>query len=283
MLTGDESDVKSMSARLARRWRPAPFLLISAFAHVAALIVVLLQPQWWPWVVGVVAINQVLIFYAVLTPRSALLGANLVRLPDAAIQRREICLTFDDGPDPLVTPKVLDLLDRYGAKASFFCVGERAVAFPQLLEEIVARGHSVENHSYGHSNFFSFYGLSRLRKEIGLAQRALTTTSSRAPLFYRAPVGFRGFLLDRVLAECGLRYVSWTRRGFDGVSTDATRVLQRLTRGLAAGDILLMHDKNMKGGEPAVIQVLPALLDKIAALGLRAVSLPTALREEFGD
>ena len=266
--------------KVVRRWQPAPIIPISALVHATAFAVVLLQSQWWPWVAGVVATNHLLIFCAVLMPRSRLLGPNLTRLPKAAILRREICLTFDDGPDPQVTPRVLDLLDRHGAKASFFCVGEKAASYPQLLAEIVRRGHSVENHSYGHSNLFSVYGLSRLRREIGFAQKALTTGSGGIPLFYRAPVGFRGLLLDRVLAEQGLRYVSWTRRGFDGVSTDAMRVLQRLTHRLAAGDILLMHDKDATDGEPTVMQVLPALLDSIAALGLHSVSLPAALRDE---
>jgi peptidoglycan/xylan/chitin deacetylase (PgdA/CDA1 family) len=264
----------------ARPWRPAPIIFVSAAVHVIALTVVVLHPQGWPWALGVVAANHLAICCGALTPRSGLLGPNLTRLPKSAMQRSEICLTFDDGPDPRITPRVLDLLDQHRAKASFFCTGKKAAAHPHLLAEIVRRGHSVENHSHAHSHGFAFYGLSRLRRDIGLAQAALIAGSGRAPLFFRAPIGFRGLLLDRVLAEQGLRYVSWTRRGFDGVSTNATRVLHRLIDGLTAGDILLLHDGGAAGEEAAVLKVLPPLFDKIAALGLHAVSLPAALHDE---
>jgi peptidoglycan/xylan/chitin deacetylase (PgdA/CDA1 family) len=269
-----------VSAAPVGRWRPAPIIPASILVHVSALAAVLIQPGWWLWLTGLVAANHLLIFCAVLTPRSSLLGPNLTRLPNAAIRRREICLTFDDGPDPKVTPQVLDLLDRHDVTASFFCVGEKAAEFPQLMTEIVRRGHSVENHSHGHSCLFAFYGLSRLRREIRCAQQALTGGAGKAPEFFRAPVGFRGILLDRVLAEHGLRYVSWTRRGYDGISTDAERVLHRLNHGLAAGDILLLHDKHTMNGDTAVLRILPALLQKISAAGLHAVSLPVALRDE---
>lgn len=271
------------AAKGVKRWRPAQIIPASIFVHISGVVAVWSQPVWWPWVAGVVVANHLLIFCAVLTPRSSLLGPNLTRLPKGSIERREICLTFDDGPDPQVTPLVLDMLDRHGAKASFFCVGKKAAEYPYLLEEIVRRGHSVENHSHRHSYWFAFFGRSRLRREIGCAQKALADGAGKAPSFFRAPVGFRGILLDRVLAEQGLRYVSWTRRGFDGVSSDAARIAQRMKRNLAAGDILVLHDKCLPQGDSTVMQVLPALLDKIAASGLHAISLPAALRDESGN
>ena len=269
-------------ARKVQAWRHTPIILISAFVHVIALALVVLQPNEWPWALGTVAANHLVIGCGVLTPCSSLLGANLTRLPKSAIQRGEICLTFDDGPDPQITPRVLDLLDRHRAKASFFCIGKKAAAHPELLSEIVRRGHSVENHSDTHSYWFAFYGISRLRGDIGVAQSALVTGAGHAPLFFRAPVGFRGPLLDRVLEERSLRYVSWTRRGFDGVSTNPEHILRRLTDGLAAGDILLLHDRMNASGDAPILTVLPELLDRAAALGLRAVSLPAALHDESG-
>jgi len=203
------------------------------------------------------------------------LGPNLVRLPAPAVRRREISLTFDDGPDPEVTPRVLELLDRYQAKASFFCIGEKAAAHPELVKEIARRGHSVENHSYHHYNAFAFFSISKLRREVDAAQEAVAAITGRSPAFFRAPAGFRSPLLDPVLASRGLRYVSWTRRGFDAVSGNSTRILRELTRGLAAGDVLLMHDR-----VPVVLSVLPALLEQVAAQGLKAVSLASACADE---
>ena len=270
------------AANANRRWRPPAAIRLSMLWHVAGLITLVAQPAWWPWVLGALAGNHLALVAAALWPRSTWLGPNLTRLPAAAAARAEICLTFDDGPDPQVTPQVLDLLDRYAAKASFFCIGAKAAAFPETVREIVRRGHSVENHTYGHPHAFAFYGMSGLRREVDSAQAVIADITGRAPRFFRAPAGFRSPLLDPVLAGCGMRYVSWTRRGYDAVRRDSTRVLQRLTRGLAAGDVLLLHDgarARTAAGEPVVLAVLPDLLDQLAASGLKSVTLPTACND----
>ena len=90
-------------------------------------------------------------------------------------------------------------------------------------------------------------------------------------------MGIRNPLLDPVIARLGLRYITWTRRGFDTVAGDPAAVLQRLTRKLAAGDILLLHDRRARNQRALVLEVLPALLEKIAAAGLKPVSLPQAM------
>ena len=265
----------------SRRWRPSPVIRVSAALHVAGAAALLAVPSSWPWVLGAIVADHTLLTAAGLWPRSTLLGPNMLRLPQAARARGEIALTFDDGPDPALTPRVLDLLDRYRAKASFFCVGRRAAAHADVVRETAARGHSVENHSDRHSNFFSFYGLRGLRREIEAAQTAITQAARTPPQFFRAPAGLRSPLLDPVVARLGLRYVAWTRRGFDTVTADARRVLDRLATGLAAGDILLLHDgacARTRGGQPVVLEVLPALLERILAAGLKPVSLPAAMR-----
>jgi Polysaccharide deacetylase len=110
--------------------------------------------------------------FAGMCPRSPILGPNLRRLPQSCVSSGEIALTFDDGPDPIVTVRVLDLLDRYGAKASFFCVGSKAASYPEIVQEIVRRGHSVENHSQRHPAAFAAYGIGRLRRETEAARFA---------------------------------------------------------------------------------------------------------------
>lgn len=261
------------------RWRPALLIRLSVWWHAAVLITLIGRPAWWPWVLAALAANHAVLSLAVLWPRGCWLGPNITRLPVAAAARAEISLTFDDGPDPRITPQVLDLLDRYGAKASFFCIGEKAAAFPDIVKTIVQRGHSVENHTYRHPHAFAFFGMSGLRREIEAAQTVIGGISGRPPLFFRAPAGFRSPLLDPVLAACGLRYVSWTRRGYDAVRRDPPQILQRLTRDLAAGDVLVLHDgtrARTTEGVPVVLAVLPRLLEHLAAHGLKSVALPTA-------
>jgi peptidoglycan/xylan/chitin deacetylase (PgdA/CDA1 family) len=270
----------------SRPWRPAPIISLSILLHGAAIVAFAAQPSLWRWVVGAVLVNHLLLSAAVLWPKGSLLGSNVIRLPTSAIRRSEISLTFDDGPDPLVTPKVLDLLDRYQAKASFFCIAEKAAAFPEIVREITRRGHSVENHSFRHPYTFAFYGFSRLHREVESAQTIIAGITGQSPQFFRAPAGFRSPMLDPVLAKHGLQYVSWTRRALDGVRGDASLALRRLSRGLTAGDVLLLHDGTCvrtKEGEAVVLAVLPALLDQIAAQGLRAVPLPTAFKNSSNE
>ena len=274
--------VPCAGSRTVPRWRPALIVQLSLWWHVAGVFVLAAFPSWWPWIVGALAANHLVIILSALWPRGNWVGPNLTRLPAAAVARAEVCLTFDDGPDPQVTAQVLDLLDRYQAKASFFCIGEKAAAFPATVREIARRGHSVENHSHIHSYAFSFYGMGGLRREIESAQAVIAGITGKAPRFFRAPAGFRSVLLDPVLGKCGMRYVSWTRRGYDAVKCDPAQVLRRLTRDLAAGDVLVLHDgaqTRTQTGQPVVLAVLPALLDELAARGLKSVSLPIACND----
>jgi peptidoglycan/xylan/chitin deacetylase (PgdA/CDA1 family) len=258
----------------------APALRASAWLHAAALGGVLLHPPAWPLALGAVVADHLALVAAGLWPRSRLLGPNWTRLSAAGAARREIAITLDDGPDPEVTPRVLDLLDAHGARASFFVVGVRLAAQAGLGREILRRGHTLENHSHTHRHDFSLLGPAGLRREIALAQDAIATTGGAAR-YFRAPAGLRNPFLERELCSQGLQLVSWTRRGFDTVSRDAARVESRLRRGLAAGDILLLHDGHAArtdAGRPLVLEVLPRLLAAARDEGLRAVDLPAGLR-----
>jgi peptidoglycan/xylan/chitin deacetylase (PgdA/CDA1 family) len=260
-------------------WSPALAVWLSIWLHGAAILGLIAAPSLWVWWFAAVAANHILLGIAGMLPRSRLLGPNISRLPPGPAERGEVALTFDDGPDPDVTPVVLDLLDQHGAKASFFCIGKRAIAHSALVGEIRKRGHDVENHTQNHSYAFACYPPRRLLREIVQAQRAVIGAAGVRPRFFRAPIGLRSPLLDPVLAWTGLRYISWTRRGRDGISRDPHRVLNRLLEGLAAGDIILLHDGGCPRtltGEPVLLAVLPALLRHLAQRGLKPVSLSQA-------
>lgn len=264
----------------APRWRPSPLILASIALHLAAGIVAAIEPHAWPWSLAAIAANHALLTVIGLWPRSRLLGPNFTKLPPAAVARNEVSLTFDDGPDPHVTPRVLDLLEAAGVRASFFCVARNAARHPELTREIVRRGHAVENHSNAHEHTFAFLMLGGLRRDLAAAQATLTALTGRVPRFFRPPMGFRNPLLDPVLHETGLRLVSWTRRGYDTRLADPQRVAARLERDLAAGDILLLHDGHSAtgaDGTPIVLTVLPRVLEAIRARNLKAVPLHQAI------
>ncbi|MDB5944930.1 MAG: GlcNAc deacetylase, Carbohydrate Esterase Family 4-like protein [Ramlibacter sp.] len=260
-------------------WRPTPLVAGSIALHAAALLLLAWNPGWWLELLVLVALNHAVITVCGLLPRSRWLGPNMTRLPAAAAARREIAITIDDGPDPAVTPAVLDILDRHQAQATFFCIGARAHAHADLCREIVRRGHAVENHSQRHRHSFAFMGPGGFRRELQEAQDTLAAITGRRPAFFRAPAGLRNPLLDPVLHALGLRLASWTRRGFDTRVADPQLLLRRLSADLGAGDILLLHDGNSAltpAGRPAILEVLPQLLERAAAAGLRPVTLRTA-------
>lgn len=259
-----------------RSWRPTPFVAASMAIHVGALALVLIAPAHWAWAVGAVLLDHAVLSAAGLWPRSTVLGDNTVRLAAPAARRREVALTFDDGPDPEVTPQILTVLARHGARATFFCIGERAAAHPDLCRRIVAGGHRIENHGQRHHNLASLYGIGGWCREIGEAQRTLERITGRRPKYYRAVAGLRNPFLDPALRRLDLQLASWTRRAYDTRCGDPDVVFARLTRYLEAGDILLLHDGHSAltpDGRAVVVEVLPRLLAELAARDFRPVPL----------
>ena len=261
-------------------WRPSAFLLGSMLLHGLALVALVADPAaLWEWSLGLVAINQTAIGIACVSPRSGLLGPVVSRLPPGSVQRREVAITIDDGPDPEVTPHLLEILARHGAVATFFCIGRKAIEHPELVQAILRAGHAIENHGQNHRFWMAFTGPASWRREVQDGQSTITAATGRPPRFFRALAGIRNPFTDPVLHAAGLRLVSWSRRGYDTQDGDAAAVLARLSRDLGAGDVLLLHDGNCartRGGAPVVLEVLPRLLDRFEALGLRTVTLDQA-------
>jgi len=264
------------------RWLPTPFIAICLALHVLAFLALAVEIGIWPWVLAGLAGIHALAAAIALFPRNRLLGANITRLPAAAIRRQEIALTFDDGPDPVVTPLVLDLLDAYQARATFFCIAGNARAYPHLVHEIQRRGHQIENHSDRHSLGFAFFGYRRMGRDIDRAQVAIAGMTGRAPRFFRAPAGIRNPWLDPILHVRGLTHVAWTRRGFDTVLKDPARICRRLSDNLASGDLLLLHDggsADTAAGRPVILEALPKLLSEVQTRGLKPVTLTQAFAD----
>ncbi|MFZ2971928.1 MAG: polysaccharide deacetylase family protein [Ferribacterium limneticum] len=260
-------------------WQPTFAIKATLATHAAAAVGCLLAPAIWPWAVGALVINHAIITTAGLLPRTTLLGPNLNRLPDDAVARREVAITIDDGPDPEVTPQVLDLLDAADAKATFFCIGWRARENPALCREIVARGHRVENHGDSHSKAFAFFGPGRMKADIAAAQATFADIAGQTPRYFRATAGLRNPFLDAVLHSLGLKLASWTRRSYDTRCGDAETVFRRLSRDLGPGDILLLHDGHAArtpDGQPVILAVLPRLITALRQHSLNPVTLPDA-------
>ncbi len=241
--------------------------------HAAAVPALALFPERWEWIGGALVADHTAIVAAGLAPRSTLLGPNLTH-DEAAARAGAVALSFDDGPDPEVTPRVLDLLDAAGARATFFCIGRRVAASPALAAEIARRGHRVENHTHSHRGSFYFHAPRTLEREIDACQKAIADATGRSPVLFRAPAGIRSPLLQPALAAAGLSLCSWTRRAFDTLRRDPAAIAGALTRDLAAGDVLVLHDgatHERKGRAEALLRGLPLLLASIREGGLSIV------------
>ncbi len=261
-------------------WRPTSFSAAALTLHAAVPPWLLLAPADWPRALAAMAGSHALLGLAALWPGNQMVGPSITCLPGRPPGL--VSLSFDDGPDPDVTPSVLDLLDRHGARASFFMIGARAATHPALVREVVSRGHEVENHTMRHRLGFACLGMGGQRQELLQAQSILTRLSGRPPRLARVPAGVRSPLTDPVLHSLGLRHAAWTRRGLDTRTRDPDLVLRRLTAGLQDGDVLLLHDGNSArtaAGRPVVLETLAPLLRLLDARGLRSVPIARTLGE----
>ncbi|KAB7767893.1 polysaccharide deacetylase family protein [Xanthomonas maliensis] len=218
----------------------------------------------WAWGVPALLLSHALFVLPVFLPRARFYAPVLARLPGHAPQ---VWLTIDDGPSEQ-TPAVLELLDAYDAKATFFLVGARAAQHPQLVREIVRRGHGIGNHSHTHPQaWFWALGPRRMAREIGLAQRTLASITGQAPRLYRSVVGMTNPFVASPLRAHGLTRVAWSARGFDGVRCDPHATVERIVRDLAPGAIVLLHEGAAHGHN---LTILRGVLDALRARGLVA-------------
>ena len=157
-----------------------------------------------------------------------------------------VALTFDDGPDPEVTPRLLDLLGRHGVPATFFVMGEKAAQHPEILQEILSRGHTIGNHSFSHTPFLMLKGLRTLRSEVASAQSALRR-SGVVPLAFRPPAGITNGYLWQVLLEQGMYCVNFSCRAVDFGNRRIAQLSEKILRKVSPGHIVALHDVAPRG------------------------------------
>jgi peptidoglycan/xylan/chitin deacetylase (PgdA/CDA1 family) len=190
--------------------------------------------------------------------------------------KKQVALTFDDGPDPRSTPQLLDLLREQKIPATFFCIGRRVEDNPALAARIVAEGHLLENHSHAHSNFTNFYPRAKLREELKQAQEAIVKACGVAPKLFRPPVGLSNPNTFRAARDLGLRVIGWSVRSLDTVIARPEQVVDRVRRGVTPGAIILLHDGNIPNEK--LLATVKSLLDTFRGLGYEVVRLDEMLK-----
>ena len=188
---------------------------------------------------------------------------------------RGVALTFDDGPSPEHTPRVLDLLDEAGVKATFFVIGKKAAAHPDLVRDIAARGHAVGIHSFFHDRFLTLRSPQTVEDDLTAAIAAVEGITGVRPTLFRPPVGLTSPRISRALEVFDLVVVGWSVRGLDGLAgARPERVAERVVPRLRDGAIVLLHDAAERDDfSPASVSALPRILSAMRNRDLEGVSL----------
>jgi len=220
-----------------------------------------------------------LVLAGVLVLRWRVFVDAVVRGPRGA---RGVALTFDDGPHPKWTPRVLATLARHDAKATFFLVARKAEEHPDVVRAILDAGHAVGLHSYAHDRLFALRREGRVRGDLERGIAALEKLTGSRPTLFRPPIGHTNPVIARVVDKLDLTVVGWSAAGRDGVaSANVEDVVSRVRRDLRDGAIVLLHDAPEKGNrEPAAVKALPLILDALAAERLDVVPLESFLPPE---
>ena len=203
-------------------------------------------------------------------PRSSFWGPVISRARGATA--RGVALTFDDGPTPGGTDRVLDALGELGVRAAFFVIGANVRRHPRLVERMHAEGHLVGNHSHDHSHFGMFGRRTYWRNQLELTDDAVREVIGRRPALFRPPMGQKTGHMTRAASITGHTIVTWTRSAFDGVGASPQRIVRRLAGRSAAGDILLLHDglepNAVRRDSSATVAAVRPVVEQLRARGL---------------
>jgi peptidoglycan/xylan/chitin deacetylase (PgdA/CDA1 family) len=213
--------------------------------------------RWWLWG-GLAAAYLALVGLGVTFSSWGLFGPAICLGRPGGMR---VSLTFDDGPDPASTPRLLEVLEQHQVKAAFFLIGRHAERHRALVQAIAAKGHLVGNHTYRHAWWTNFLWGDRLDREIQRAQQVVKDILGTAPRFFRSPMGLTNPHLFGALKRIGLRFVGWDLRGLDQRSGASAPVIRRIANRCRDGSIILLHDG---GANPQVLvdivrSIIPAL------------------------
>lgn len=190
------------------------------------------------------------------------------------IREKKIAITFDDGPNPEFTLRVLDILKQYNAKATFFCIGEHIERYPDIFKALVAQGHAIGNHSFSHELLIDFNSTENWLDEIKQTDNTIHKITRKKPTLFRPPFGVTTPKLAMALAITEHQVIGWSIRSFDTVTKNPEHILKRITKQLKPGAVILLHDKQTN-----VLPVLEHLLQVLQKQAYQAVTINELLNE----
>lgn len=228
-----------------------------------------INPAWFG--AGGVCAAGAMFAWGATVPSSQLFGPTVRRTGDTSC----MALTFYDGPNPAVTPQLLELLEKHGTKATFFLIGQHVRAFPSLTKEIAVRGHAIGNHTESHPSL-ALLSSSRIAHELDSCDEAVSNATGARPRWMRPPYGFRSPMLNGIVARRGGAGVAmWSAMARDWKPQPAEPVIRRLHHA-RGGDIVLLHDGDhrvLQGDRRHVIAALEYWLPRWKDSGIRFMTM----------
>lgn len=206
---------------------------------------------------------------------SFLFGPSLGRIPS---EGKVVALTFDDGPNPDATPRILDTLRDKGVRATFFVLGSHAERWPELVRRISHEGHQIGNHGYFHRKL-QFKSPFYVSRDIRLGIRAIRRAGAPTPRYFRAPHGFRSPWTTPIALSYGERTVGWSLGVWDSDRPGVDEIVKRTLEGVSPGSIVLLHDGdgyNPDGDRMQTADALPQIIDRLKDQGYEFATLPAA-------
>ena len=185
---------------------------------------------------------------------------------------KHISLTFDDGPNQEFTQKILSILKKHGAEATFFLIGKNAEKHPEIVRQIILEGHSIGSHSYSHSKNFGFFSTEKVSTELMRTNSILKEITGKELKMFRPPFGVTNPNIKKALRKTGHKSIGWSKRSLDTTSLSEEKILKRITANLKRGDIILLHDSSAK-----TIAVLEQLLLFLQSHELQSVPVDRLL------
>lgn len=187
---------------------------------------------------------------------------------------KQIALTFDDGPHP-ITHQVLDLLEKYDFKATFFCIGKNIEAYPDIFKRIHESGHTIGNHTYSHTSKMGFLSKKKIIQEITICNRIIANHIGKKPMLYRPPFGVTNPNISEAISEVKMQVIGWNIRSLDTVITKEHSILNRVLPKMKPGAIVLFHDNSER-----TVRVLEQLLHFMKHNGYQSVTVDELLKIE---
>lgn len=185
-----------------------------------------------------------------------------------------VAISFDDGPTSF-TPAVLELLEKYNAQASFFCIGKQIEKFPGIFQQILESGHTTGNHTYTHSPWIGFFSKDSVKEEILQTDEIIKKHAGAYPFFFRPPYGVTNPSVAKAVKETGHKVIGWNIRSFDTFFKNENFIFRRIIRQIKPGSIILLHDTSEK-----TVKVTELLLDYLRHNGYRSTGIEQMLKNQ---